>query len=504
MLIMPKKDFVELLSRRDVAKDSKKIDQQHSKGKLTARERIQVLLDIGSFEEYDMLVTSNGPHANQHIGDGVVVGHGTIYNRPVFVYSQDFTVMGGSLGRKHANKILKVIHMAISTQTPIIGICDSGGARIQEGIAALSGYGEVFQATVDASGLIPQISLIMGPCAGGAAYNPALTDFVFMTKQSYMFVTGPEVVKIATGESVTHEQLGGSKVHTINTGIADMVCDNDIELLLETRKFFTMLPSSWQSQPPNIANPHPIERNDKHHEHLDTLISEQSNKPYNMLSIIDTVIDNGKFWELKPNHAKNIIIGLGRIDGNVVGIVANQPMELAGCIDIDASNKAARFVRFCDAFGIPIVTFVDVPGFTPGVAQESGGILKHGAKLIYAYAESTVPKITIITRKAYGGGYIVMCSKHLKSDINYCWSGAEIAIMSAAAATKILLDEKTEEEKMNYAESYKLSFDDGVKNGYIEDIIRPKNTKWRIAKALKILQNKSQFKLKKKHGNMPL
>ncbi|MGE3747913.1 MAG: acyl-CoA carboxylase subunit beta, partial [Sphingomonadaceae bacterium] len=418
----------------------KRINAQHAKGKLTARERIEVLLDEGSFEEVDMYVEHNCTDfgmEQEHIpGDGVVTGSGTINGRLVFVFSQDFTVYGGALSERHAQKICKIMDMALKVGAPVIGLNDSGGARIQEGVASLGGYAEVFQRNVLASGVVPQISVIMGPCAGGAVYSPAMTDFIFMVKDSsFMFVTGPDVVRTVTNEVVTQEELGGAITHTTKSSVADLAFENDIETLLATRDFFDFLPLSNREHVPNRPTEDPYDRLDHS---LDTLIPDNANKPYDMKELINKVVDEGDFFELQPAHAGNIIIGFGRVEGRTVGIVANQPMVLAGCLDINSSKKAARFVRFCDAFDIPIITFVDVPGFLPGTAQEHNGIIKHGAKLLFAYAEATVPKITVITRKAYGGAYDVMSSKHLRGDFNYAWPTAEIAVMGAKGAVEII------------------------------------------------------------------
>ncbi|HLB07108.1 MAG TPA: acyl-CoA carboxylase subunit beta, partial [Alphaproteobacteria bacterium] len=409
----------------------RRIETQHGKGKLTARERVELLLDEGSFEEFDMFVehrcTDFGMAEQKIPGDGVVTGHGTINGRRVFVFSQDFTVFGGSLSEPHAEKICKVMDLALKVGAPVIGLNDSGGARIQEGVASLAGYAEVFQRNVLASGVVPQISLVMGPCAGGAVYSPAMTDFIFMVKDtSYMFVTGPDVVKTVTHETVTHEDLGGALTHTTKSGVADRAFENDVETLAATRRFFDFLPLSNRTKPPTrktADRPERIERS------LDTLVPANPNQPYDMKELIEKVVDEADFFELQPAFAQNIVIGFGRIMGETVGIVANQPMVLAGCLDIESSRKAARFVRFCDCFAIPILTFVDVPGFLPGTAQELGGIIKHGAKLLFAYAEATVPKVTVITRKAYGGAYDVMSSKHIRADINFAYPTAEIAVM---------------------------------------------------------------------------
>jgi propionyl-CoA carboxylase beta chain len=488
-----------------------RIETQHSKGKLTARERIDVLLDPDSFEEYDMYVehrcTNFGMENNKSVGDGVVIGHGTINGRLVYVYSQDFTVLGGSLGEAHAKKICKIMDMAMKVKAPIIGINDSGGARIQEGVDALAGYGEIFQRNVDASGVIPQISLIMGPCAGGAVYSPALTDFIFMVRNSsYMFVTGPDVVRTVTHENVTQEKLGGADMHTSKSGVSDLAFDNDIEALLQTRRLFNFLPLSNIGEHPIRKTSDPADRVDMS---LRTLVPKNPNKPYDMKQLIECIVDEGDFFELQPDFASNMIVGFGHMTGMTVGFVANQPMYLAGCIDINASRKAARFIRFCDAFNIPIVTLVDVPGFLPGTDQEQNAIIKHGAKLLYAYAEATVPKITIITRKAYGGAYIVMNSKHLKGDFNYAWADAEIAVMGAPAAVEVIFREasKNPEEKAKKISEYKNDVSSpffAASRGYIDEIIRPQNTRWRICRALNLLATKKIDKPWKKHDNLPM
>jgi propionyl-CoA carboxylase beta chain len=433
----------ELEKRREQARlggGGKRIAAQHAKGRLTARERLTVLLDPGSFEEYDMYVEHNcvdfGMEKQKIPGDGVVTGSGTINGRLTYVFAQDFTVFGGSLSERHAQKICKVMDMAMKVGAPVIGLNDSGGARIQEGVASLGGYAEVFQRNVLASGVIPQVSLIMGPCAGGAVYSPAMTDFIFMVKDSsYMFVTGPDVVKTVTNEVVTQEELGGAVTHTTKSGVADVAFENDIDALLATRDFFDFLPLSNRHDLPERPCHDPWDRTD---DSLDTLIPDSPATPYDMHELIQKTVDDGDFFELQPAHAANIIVGLGRIEGRTVGIVANQPMVLAGVLDIKSSKKAARFVRFCDAFDIPLLTFVDVPGFLPGIAQEHDGIIKNGAKLLFAYAEATVPKITVITRKAYGGAYDVMASKHLLADFNFAWPSAEVAVMGPEGAVNII------------------------------------------------------------------
>lgn len=488
-----------------------KIALQHEKGKLTARQRLEVLLDPDSFEETGMFVehrcSNFGMNSKKFSGDGVITGHGTINGRLVFVYSQDFTVLGGSLGEYHAKKICNLIDSAIEVGAPIIGINDSGGARIQEGVDALGGYGEIFQRNVRASGVVPQITLVMGPCAGGAVYSPALTDFIFMVKgSSYMFVTGPDVIKTVTGEETSQEHLGGAKIHTTKSGVADLAFKNDIEALLEARRFFNFLPLSNRSALPIRLTRDPADRVDMS---LNTLVPAVANKSYDMQELIARIVDEGEFFELQSCYAKNIIIGFGYMEGMPVGFVANQPLHLAGCLDIDASRKAARFVRFCDAFNIPLVTLVDVPGFLPGAEQEHNGIIKHGAKLLYAYAEATVPKITIITRKAYGGAYIVMNSKHLRGDANYAWVNSEIAVMGAQGAAEIIFRQecKDPELKQQKIEEYKATVTSpfvAASRGYLDDIIIPQNTRWKICKSLKYLRTKKISTPWKKHDNLPL
>ena len=504
----------ELEKRRSEARlggGEKRIQAQHGKGKLTARERIEVLLDEGSFEEFDMYVTHRAVDfgmAEQKIaGDGVVTGWGTINGRQVYVFSQDFTVLGGSLSETHAQKICKIMDMAVRVGAPVIGLNDSGGARIQEGVSSLAGYAEVFRRNAEASGVIPQISVIMGPCAGGAVYSPAMTDFIFMVKDSsYMFVTGPDVVKTVTNEVVTQEELGGAVTHTTKSGVADVAFENDIDALLAVRDFFDFLPLSNRHDLPERPCHDPWDRTD---ESLDTLIPDSASKPYDMHELIRKVVDEGDFFEVQPAHAGNIITGFGRIEGRTVGIVANQPMVLAGVLDINSSKKAARFVRFCDAFEIPILTFVDVPGFLPGTAQEHNGIIKHGAKLLFAYAEATVPKITVITRKAYGGAYDVMSSKHLRGDLNYAWPTAEIAVMGAKGAVEIIFRKdigdpdkiaaRTQEYEQRFANPFVAA-----SKGFIDEVIYPHSTRRRIALGLRKLRNKQLENPWKKHDNIPL
>jgi propionyl-CoA carboxylase beta chain len=489
----------------------KRVEAQHAKGKLTARERLEVLLDEGSFEEWDMFVehrSSEFGMAEQKIpGDGVVTGWGTINGRLVFVFSQDFTVFGGSLSEAHAEKMCKIMDQAMKVGAPVIGLNDSGGARIQEGVASLAGYADVFQRNVLASGVIPQISVIMGPCAGGAVYSPAMTDYIFMVKDSsYMFVTGPDVVKTVTHETVSHEELGGAVTHTSRSGVADLALENDLEALLQTRRFVDFLPASNREKPPvrpTADSPDRVEVS------LDTLVPASPNKPYDMKELILKVVDDADFFEIQPDYARNIIIGFGRIEGSTVGFVANQPMVLAGCLDIDSAKKAARFVRFCDCFNIPIVTFVDVPGFLPGTAQEFGGIIKHGAKLLFAYAEATVPKVTVITRKAYGGAYDVMASKHLRGDVNYAWPTAEIAVMGPKGAVEIIfrgdigdakkIEARTEEYRERFANPFVAA-----SRGFLDDVIMPRSTRRRVARSLAMLRDKKLENPWKKHANIPL
>ena len=487
----------------------KRIQTQHGKGKLTARERLELLLDPNSFEEYDMFVEHRAEDfgmADQRIpGDGVVTGWGTINGRLVFVFSQDFTVFGGSLSEAHAEKICKIMDQAMKVGAPVIGLNDSGGARIQEGVASLGGYAEVFQRNVMASGVVPQISMIMGPCAGGAVYSPAMTDFICMVKDSsYMYVTGPDVVKTVTQEEVTHEELGGASTHSRKSGVADLAFENDVEALAEVRRLFDFLPLSNQEEVPSRPTDDPVDRAEPS---LDTLVPANPNKPYDIKELLAKVVDEGDFYEIQPDFAGNIVIGFGRIDGSTVGFVANQPMVLAGVLDIDSARKAARFVRFCDCFNIPIVTFVDVPGFLPGTAQENGGIIMHGAKLLYAYAEATVPKVTVITRKAYGGAYDVMASKHLRGDVNFAWPGAEIAVMGAKGAVEIIFRNQSEEEIAERTKEYEDRFANpfvAASKGFIDEVIMPHSTRVRIAMGLRKLRTKQLENPWKKHDNIPL
>src|SRR5271169_3194268 len=490
---------------------AQRVEAQHRRGKLTARERLELLLDADSFEEWDMFVEhrSHDFGIDQHKvpGDGVVTGYGTVNGRLVFVFSQDFTVFGGSLSEAHAEKICKVMDQAMNVGAPVIGLNDSGGARIQDGVASLAGYAEVFERNVLASGVIPQISMIMGPCAGGAVYSPAMTDFIFMVKDtSYLFVTGPEVVKTVTHETVTQEELGGALTHTTRSGIADLAFENDVEALIELRRFIDFLPASNRVQPPLRPTTDPSNRVEPS---LDTLVPRSANKPYDMKELIAKVVDDGDFFEIQPDFARNILIGFARMEGSTIGIVANQPMVLAGCLDIDSSRKAARFVRFCDCFNIPIVTFVDVPGFLPGTAQEHGAIIKHGAKLLFAFAEATVAKVTLITRKAYGRAYDVMSSKHLRGDVNFAWPSAEIAVMGPKGAVEIIFrEEKNDPAKITAREAeYKARFANPYvagTRGYIDDVILPSETRKRICRSLVMLRQKKLDNPWRKHGNIPL
>jgi|UniRef100_A0AC35G4T6 propionyl-CoA carboxylase beta chain len=485
-----------------------RIDAQHNRGKLTARERINLLLDPGTFKEYDMFMehtcTEFGMEKEKYSGDSVVTGHGQIAGRTVFVFSQDFTVFGGSLSSVHAKKVVKIMNQAMLVGAPVIGLNDSGGARIQEGVESLAGYADIFQANVMASGVIPQISLIMGPCAGGAVYSPALTDFTFMVKDSsYLFITGPDVVKAVTNEEVTQEELGGAKTHTTTSGVAHGAFENDVDALLNIRELFNYLPLSNKDPSPIRAVDDEWNRDVPS---LDTVVPLESTTAYNMKDVITSLVDEGDFFEIMPDYAKNIVVGFGRMNGRSVGIVGNNPKFAAGCLDINSSIKGARFVRFCDAFNIPIITLVDVPGFLPGTAQEYGGIIRHGAKLLYAFAEATVPKITIITRKAYGGAYDVMASKHLRGDVNYAWPTAEVAVMGAKGAVQILFrkdKERHAEHEEKYIELFSNPFPAAVR-GFIDDIIEPRTTRRRICQDLNLLESKKLKNPKKKHGNIPL
>jgi acetyl-CoA carboxylase carboxyltransferase component len=493
----------------------KRIDAQHKKGKLTARERLDLLLDEGSFEEFDAFVQHRcrdfGLEKERYLGDGVVTGCGTIDGRLVFVFSQDFTVFGGSLSETHAEKICKIMDTALKVGAPVIGLNDSGGARIQEGVESLGGYADIFLRNTIVSGVIPQISVVLGPCAGGAVYSPAITDFIFMVKHtSYMFVTGPNVVKTVTHEDVSYEDLGGPEVHSTKSGVAQFIAENEVETLALVRKLFSYIPQNNMEDPPAVECTDPVDRMD---EELNSLVPENPNKPYDIRDVIKRVVDHGEFLEVHENYAANIVVGFARLGGKSVGVVGNQPGVLAGVLDINSGLKGARFVRFCDAFNIPLVTFVDVPGFLPGTAQEFGGIIKHGAKLLYAYCEATVPKLTLITRKAYGGAYDVMSSKHVRADVNYAWPTAEIAVMGPKGAVEIIfkkeiakaedpekaVDKKVEEFREKFANPYVAA-----EKGYLDDVIEPKTTRPRLIRALSMLENKAQSLPPKKHGNIPL
>ncbi|MBS7697682.1 MULTISPECIES: acyl-CoA carboxylase subunit beta [unclassified Chelatococcus] len=509
------RDILERLEeRREQARQGggeRRVTAQHARGKLTARERIDLLLDEGSFEEFDMFVehrsTDFGMEKQKIPGDGVVTGWGTINGRKVFLFSKDFTVFGGSLSETHAAKIVKIQDMAVKMRCPIIGLFDAGGARIQEGVAALGGYGEVFKRNVVASGVIPQISVIMGPCAGGDVYSPAMTDFIFMVRDtSYMFVTGPEVVKTVTNETVTSEELGGAKVHTSRSSVADGAFDNDVEALLQVRRLMDFLPANNTEGAPHWPS---LDEPDRVETSLDTLVPDNPNVPYDIKELILKVVDERDFFEVQQAFAGNIVVGFGRIEGRTVGIVANQPMVLAGVLDSDASRKAARFVRFCDAFEIPIVTFVDVPGFLPGTAQEYGGLIKHGAKLLYAYSEATVPLVTVITRKAFGGAYDVMASKHVGGDVNYAWPTAQIAVMGAKGAVEIIFrqDAGNADAIAAHTKGYEERFMSpfvAAERGYIDEVIKPHSTRRRVARALAMLASKRAETPWRKHDNIPL
>jgi len=493
----------------------KRIDSQHKKGKLTARERLDLLLDDGSFEEFDMFVTHRttefGLEKEKYLGDGVVTGYGTIDGRLVFVFSQDFTVFGGTLSEAFAEKICKIMDVAMKVGAPVIGLNDSGGARIQEGVVSLGGYADIFLRNTLASGVVPQISVILGPCAGGAVYSPAITDFTIMVKgTSFMFVTGPNVVKTVTHEDVSFDELGGADTHSSKSGVSHFACENEAEALLKVRNLMGFIPSNNMEDPPEIEPSDPIDRID---ESLNDIVPENPNKPYDIKEVIHRVVDDGDFLEVHSDYAMNIVVGFARLGGKPVGIIANQPAHLAGVLDIDSSIKGARFVRFCDCFNIPLVTFEDVPGFLPGTVQEHGGIIKHGAKLLYAYCEATVPKLTVITRKAYGGAYDVMSSKHIRGDINYAWPSAEIAVMGPKGAAEIIfrkeiaeakdpeafLKQKEDEYRELFASPFKAA-----ERGYIDDVIQPQNTRPRLIRALRMLENKRDKNPPKKHGNIPL
>ena len=506
--------LTELSDRRETARlggGQKRIDAQHGRGKLTARERVELLLDEGSFEEFDMFVTHRctdfGMEKDRPAGDGVVTGWGTINGRLVYLFSQDFTVMGGSVSETHGKKICKIMDMAVQNGAPIIGINESGGARIQEGVGSLAAYGEVFQRNITASGVVPQISMIMGPTAGGAVYSPAMTDFIFMVKDSsYMFVTGPDVVKTVTNEHVTAEELGGAATHTKKSSVADAAFENDVEALAEVRRLVDFLPLHNREKPPVRPFFDDVNRVE---ESLDTLVPDNPNMPYDMKELITKLADEGDFYEIQEEFAKNILTGFVRLEGSTVGVVANQPMVLAGCLDIDASRKAARFVRFCDAFDIPLLTLVDVPGFLPGTSQEYGGVIKHGAKLLFAYGEATVPKVTVITRKAYGGAYVVMSSKNLNGDFNYAWPTSEIAVMGAKGATEIIhrADLNDPEKLAKHTQDYEDRFANpfvAAEKGVIDEVIMPHSTRKRVCRAFASLRNKKAQTPWKKHDNIPL
>lgn len=505
------KTFEEKTKAAEVGGGKERIEKQHAEGKKSARERINDLLDAGSFVELDKLVThrcTDFSMETQKIpGDGVVSGYGKIEGRLMYVFAQDFTVFGGTLSRANADKIVKILQLAMKMGAPVIGLNDSGGARIQEGVQSLAGYADIFHLNVAASGVIPQISAILGPCAGGAVYSPALTDFIMMTKKnSYMFVTGPEVIKTVTHEDVTKEELGGALTHNSTSGVAHFTADDDEQAMMMLRELIGFLPSNNLEEPPFKPTHDPVSRVE---EKLETIIPSDPNKPYDMKEIISLVVDDANFLEVQPLYAKNIIIGFARIGGQSIGIVANQPQHLAGVLDINSSVKAARFVRFCDAFNIPLVTFVDVPGFLPGTTQEFGGIIKHGAKLLYAFSEATVPKITIITRKAYGGAYDVMASKHIGADINYAYPSAEIAVMGSEGAVNIIYRNKfnTQKDRSDAIDYYKSTFSNPYKAaelGYIDEIILPKNTRSKLFDALEMTHSKKESKPPKKHGNIPL
>ena len=509
------KELIQLREKARIGGGEKRIESQHKKGKYTARERIAMLLDEGSFEEFDMFVqhrcTNFGIDATKFLGDGVVTGYGTIDGRLVYIYAQDFTVFGGALSESLAMKICKVMDQAMKMGAPVIGLNDSGGARIQEGVNALAGYAEIFQRNILASGVVPQISGIFGPCAGGAVYSPALTDFNIMTRgTSYMFLTGPKVVKSVTGEDVTQEQLGGASVHTTKSGVAHFAVDNEEEGLKLIRQLISYMPQNNLEEAPLMECNVPIDRLD---DALNDIIPDEPNKPYDMYEVIGTIIDNGEFLEVHKDYAQNIIVGFARFNGQSVGVIANQPKIMAGCLDSNASRKAARFVRFCDAFNIPLVTLVDVPGFLPGTGQEYNGVILHGAKLLYAYGEATVPKVTVTLRKSYGGAYCVMSSKHLRGDMNYAWPTAEIAVMGPSGAVEVIFAkevasaedpakaqiEKEEEYKKAFANPY-----NAAQYGYIDDVIEPRNTRFRIIRALQQLQTKKLTNPAKKHDNLPL
>ena len=503
----------EMRDRAQLGGGEIRIDQQHARGKLTARERIELLVDPDSFVEIDAFVTARGDDhdADAILGDGVVTGHGTIDGRNVFVFSQDFTVLGGSLSEAYAAKICKVMDLALKVGAPIIGLNDSGGARIQEGVVSLGGYADIFLRNTLASGVVPQISLVMGPCAGGAVYSPAITDFTIMVEgTSYMFVTGPSVVKAVTHEDVDAERLGGAVTHTTISGVAHIAATDEAEALTTARRILGYLPQNNVGLAPRLASQDPIDRRD---DALDTIIPDDPSRPYDMHDVIGRIVDDGELLEIQPGWAGNIIVGFARLAGRSVGIVAQQPAVLAGALDIDASTKAARFVRTCDCFNIPLVTFVDVPGFLPGVAQEHGGIIRHGAKLLFAYCEATVPKLTVITRKAYGGAYDVMSSKHIRGDMNFAWPTAEIAVMGAEGAVNVIYRDQIESaaqpaaERARLVEEYQERFANpyiAAARGYVDDVIMPSDTRPRLIAALDVLADKRDTNPPKKHGNIPL
>ncbi len=509
------KDLRERKSAALLGGGKQRIDDQHKKGKLTARERVELLIDEGTFEEIGMLVQHRsydfGMETQKYLGDGVITGHGRINGREVFVYSQDFTVFGGSLSEAHAEKICKIMDMALKVGVPLIGLNDSGGARIQEGVVSLGGYADIFLRNTMSSGVIPQISAVLGPCAGGAVYSPAITDFIFMVKNtSYMFVTGPGVTKTVTHEDVSSEDLGGALTHATKSGVAHFACESEAECIDRIKTLLAFLPSNNMDDPPAIGSEDPIERKD---EELNSIIPENPNKPYDMKRIIDLVVDSSEFFEVHEHYAENIIVGFARMDGKPVGVVANQPSVLAGVLDNDASVKGARFVRFCDAFNIPLLVFEDVPGFLPGTAQEWGGIIKNGAKLLFAFCEATVPKITVITRKAYGGAYDVMNSKHIRGDMNFGWPTAEIAVMGPKGAVEIIFKKEIEKagDKVEAAKQKEDEFRDKFANpyiaaerGYLDDVIEPRETRARVIRAFQMLETKVDRNPKKKHGNIPL
>jgi len=493
----------------------KRIAAQHEKGKLTARERIDLLVDEGTFVEIDAFVRHRskdfGLEKQRFLGDGVITGYGYVNERLVYIFSQDFTVFGGSLSEAFAEKICKVMDQAMKVGAPVIGLNDSGGARIQEGVVSLGGYADIFLRNTLASGVVPQISAVMGPCAGGAVYSPAITDFIFMVKNtSYMFVTGPNVVKTVTHEEVTSESLGGASTHGSKSGVSHFSCENELDAIEKIKTLLNYIPSHNLEDPPKLNCTDPVDRAD---DKLDTLIPEDSSQPYDMKEIIHLIMDDTEFFEVHSEYAQNIIVGFGRLNGFSVGVIANQPAVLAGVLDIDASIKAARFIRFCDAFNVPLLTFVDVPGFLPGTTQEWGGIIKHGAKLLYAYCEATVPKITVITRKAYGGAYDVMSSKHIRGDVNFAWPLAEIAVMGPKGAAEIIFRNEIKKSKdpekelvkkeMEYREKFANPYL-AAERGYIDEVIRPKETRFKLIQSLIMLENKADNNPKKKHGNIPL